>query len=414
MTTRSAGTPTSTSASRAKPSSSVTSHPPPSGSMESPGSPSRQGRPTKVADALAVPADGGPDRGCPPAEGIYRPSRGTGVGRRSRPRPREAPCSLPGSRPDPSRATLPRSRPRPPRLAPPGPVGGRRCRTRRPGRRLGPTRSFGPDRTRGGRRSGARRPGRRLGHPRSFGPGRTRGGRRSGARPPGRLRRDTRSRARTGPGRRRRDARARRGRHSGRGLRRGGRFREHLHRVQPCRIAPGPGLRLLVGVELLHGEHEVLAAVRRNFRLPGHHDGVGGTDLDAQLAVDAGIEVEHEVVGVAALLPADRRLALATELDGDDLGGTDALALQASDACLVPVLLVEQGEARPVALGARADDVGELHRGRTAEEVGEADGQRPDRRRQVVLHGNTTTQVAAAPTRSTPIGTSHFQHSPIS
>src|SRR5262249_28430275 len=142
-------------------------------------------------------------------------------------------------------------------------------------------------------------------------------------------------------------------------------------------------------------------------------DGVGGTDLDAQLAVDAGVEVEHEVVGVAALLAADRRLALAARLDRDDLGGTDALALQASDARLVAILLVEEGEAGPVALCPRTDDLRKLHRHRLAEDVGEARGQRAGGAREVALH-RSTTQAAAAATRRTPAGTRYFQQSAIS
>ncbi len=66
--------------------------------------------------------------------------------------------------------------------------------------------------------------------------------------------------------------------------------------------------------------------------------------------------------------------------------GADALALQAPDAGLVPVLLVEQREAGAVALGAGADDLGELHRHRAAEEVDQAGGQRVHRGREVAPH----------------------------
>src|SRR5262249_17840504 len=75
--------------------------------------------------------------------------------------------------------------------------------------------------------------------------------------------------------------------------------------------------------------------------------------------------------------------------------------------------VVEEGEARPVALRPGTDDLGELHRHRAAEEVRQAGGQGVHRRPQISPHAHTT-QAPAPPTRSTPAGTSHFQHSAIS
>ena len=71
-------------------------------------------------------------------------------------------------------------------------------------------------------------------------------------------------------------------------------------------------------------------------------------------------EIEDELVDVRALLAGDRRLALAAALHLDDLRRADALAREAADARELAVLVVGEREAHAVALGARADDLGEL------------------------------------------------------
>jgi hypothetical protein len=109
-----------------------------------------------------------------------------------------------------------------------------------------------------------------------------------------------------------------------------------LHFQQLAGGAPRQRFVLLVGVELVHREHQVLATEARHLRLTTHHDRVGRTDLHTQLTEDARLQIEREVIGIAALFAGHFRFPLRRLLDRDHLRRTDPLAGQTADARLVP------------------------------------------------------------------------------
>src|SRR5436190_15798697 len=196
----------------------------------------------------------------------------------------------------------------------------------------------------------------------------------------------------------------------GRGCRRG-RWRALLRilSVQQDRpVRPRRGLRLLVGVELVHREDEILARVAGRLLLARHHDGVDRAHLHAELAEDARVEIQREVLAPAALLARVRRLRLRSGLQEDHARRTDALAGEAPDARLVAMLVVHERERRAVALGPRAHLLGELLRRRLAEGLARGVRERPQRVREVAHQWPpATARIAAASTRMMPAGMNH-------
>src|SRR5436190_14192850 len=96
----------------------------------------------------------------------------------------------------------------------------------------------------------------------------------------------------------------------GRGRRGGGSLFRILSVQQDRPVRPRRGLRLLVRVELVHREDEILARVAGRLLLARHHDGVDRAHLHAELAEDARVEIEREVLAPAALFARVRRLRL--------------------------------------------------------------------------------------------------------